>query len=210
LHLHDRLEVVQVLQVRLGLGDLVHQPIVSMLGEDLAVDRPPGSHARQVPVVRHQEGASEAQASRRSWHIGQTTSVEVRFLVDERTLQADALGLVAAKTRASLMVEGELPEDGLAALEGDNHDISLALAKRLTEPSGEDDPSREELFARVRPIAAEADGYLVDPDWVDETAAAGPGPGLPPVDIVNLWQSVFDGPTAGISDSEQTPPIVLP
>ncbi len=41
------------------------------------------------------------------------------FPVHDRTLQAEALSLVAAKARASLMVEGGLPEEGLAALEGD-------------------------------------------------------------------------------------------
>ena len=41
-------------------------------------------------------------------------------------MQAEALALVAAKLRASLAVEGELPADGLAALEGDGADVVLA------------------------------------------------------------------------------------
>src|SRR5206468_2602818 len=68
------------------------------------------------------------QASRRSWRIGQRQPVEVTFLTYEGTLQAEALALVAAKTRASLMVAGELPEEGLAALDGDGGDVYLALA----------------------------------------------------------------------------------
>jgi hypothetical protein len=65
----------------------------------------------------------------------------VTFLVYAQTLQADALGLIAAKVRSALTMEGELPENGLAALEGDNHDVFLALARRLIEPDGADGPS---------------------------------------------------------------------
>src|SRR4051794_30591908 len=92
------------------------------------------------------------QASRRSWRIGQRQPVEVTFLAYDGTLQADALGLVAAKTRASLMVEGELPEEGLAALDGDGGDVFLALARRLANPaSGAEDQARslEALFAEA-------------------------------------------------------------
>ena len=55
------------------------------------------------------------QASRRSWRIGQTRPVKVVFMSYKNTLQADALKLVAKKLQSSLAVEGELPEDGLAA-----------------------------------------------------------------------------------------------
>ena len=55
------------------------------------------------------------QASRRSWRIGQTQPVQVVFMAYRNTLQADALQLVAKKLQSSLAVEGELPEDGLAA-----------------------------------------------------------------------------------------------
>ena len=55
------------------------------------------------------------QASRRSWRIGQTRPVKVVFMSYRNTLQADALKLVAKKMQSSLAVEGELPEDGLAA-----------------------------------------------------------------------------------------------
>ena len=55
------------------------------------------------------------QASRRSWRIGQTRPVKVVFMAYRGTLQADALKLVAKKLQSSLAVEGELPEDGLAA-----------------------------------------------------------------------------------------------
>jgi hypothetical protein len=116
------------------------------------------------------------QASRRSWRIGQRHPVEVTFLVYADTLQADALGLVAAKTRASLMVEGELPEEGLAALDGDGGDVHLALARRLAGSAvGADGraQSLEALFAEARRNEEQADELLVEGGWEVE-------PELPP------------------------------
>jgi hypothetical protein len=105
------------------------------------------------------------QASRRSWRIGQPAPVEVTFLVYEGTLQAEALALVAAKMRSALMVEGELPADGLAALEGDTQDIFVVLARRLAEQSAGNGPLLEGLFAQARAKEAEADGYLATGAW---------------------------------------------
>ena len=66
------------------------------------------------------------QASRRSWRIGQTRPVKVVFMSYRNTLQADALKLVAKKLQSSLAVEGELPEDGLAAYGDDGDDLMMA------------------------------------------------------------------------------------
>jgi len=87
--------------------------------------------------------------------------VEVRFLVYEETLQADALALVAAKLRSSLMIEGELPDDGLSVLGGDGQDMLLALAKRVTEASGCTGESLEALFAQVRAVEEAANRGLI-------------------------------------------------
>ena len=51
------------------------------------------------------------------------------------SLQADALKLVAKKLQSSLAVEGELPEDRLAAYDDD--DLMLVLARKIV--SGEVD-----------------------------------------------------------------------
>ena len=77
------------------------------------------------------------------------------------TLQADALKLVAQKLQSSLAVEGELPEDGLAAY-GD--DLMLALARKIVAGE-EDDGSVESVFAQAQQVAAEAEALLVDADW---------------------------------------------
>ena len=80
------------------------------------------------------------------------------------TLQADALKLVAKKLQSSLAVEGELPEDGLAAYGDDGDDLLLALARKIV--SGEEDAdSIESVFAQAQQVAADAEALLVDAEW---------------------------------------------
>ncbi len=104
------------------------------------------------------------QASRRSWRIGQTEPVQVVFMAYRNTLQADALQLVAKKLQSSLAVEGELPEDGLAAYGDDGDDLMLALARKIV--AGEEDAgSVESVFEQARQVAAAAEALLVDEGW---------------------------------------------
>src|SRR5262249_41986535 len=81
---------------------------------------------------------------------------------------ADWIGDLHSRPRASLMVEGELPEEGLAALEGDGGDVYLALARRLAgSPPGVDGQahSLEALFAEARRSEDDADELLVEGGW---------------------------------------------
>ncbi len=105
------------------------------------------------------------QASRRSWRIGQTRPVKVVFMSYRNTLQADALKLVAKKLQSSLAVEGELPEDGLAAYGDDGDDLMMTLARKIV--SGEEDEAEtvEEMFAAARDAESEAEELLVDDGW---------------------------------------------
>ena len=106
------------------------------------------------------------QASRRSWRIGQTRPVKVVFMAYRNTLQADALKLVAKKLQSSLAVEGELPEDGLAAYGDDGDDLMMALARKIV--IGEEDDEAETVeaaFAHARDAEASAEEYLVDDGW---------------------------------------------
>ena len=103
------------------------------------------------------------QASRRSWRIGQTKPVKVVFMSYRNTLQADALKLVAKKLQSSLAVEGELPEDGLAAY-GD--DVMMALARKIVSGDEEDEAETvEAVFAQARDAEATAEELLVDDGW---------------------------------------------
>ena len=105
------------------------------------------------------------QASRRSWRIGQTRPVQVVYLAYRQTLQADALTLVAKKLQSALAVEGELPEEGLAAYGDDGDDLLLALARQIV--SGETDAVEpvEAVFAQAQAAAADAEALLVDAAW---------------------------------------------
>ena len=106
------------------------------------------------------------QASRRSWRIGQTRPVKVVFMSYRNTLQADALKLVAKKMQSSLAVEGELPEDGLAAYGDDGDDMMMALARRTVSGEEEDEAeTMEEVFAQARSAEATAEELLVDDGW---------------------------------------------
>ena len=104
------------------------------------------------------------QASRRSWRIGQTRPVKVVFMSYKNTLQADALKLVAKKLQSSLAVEGELPEDGLAAYGDDGDDLMMALARKIVSGE-EEDETMEEVFAQARDAEAAAEEFLVDDGW---------------------------------------------
>jgi len=150
----DRREEWVAARVQEGADVLLTQPRLVQTGLDLV----------QFPSIVWLEPDYSVyvlrQASRRSWRLGQREPVEVSYFVYEQTLQAEALALVAAKLRSSLMIEGELPEDGLASLE-DGQDLFLALARQLTEPGAGHQHSLEALFARARAEETEADGVLV-------------------------------------------------
>ena len=99
------------------------------------------------------------QASRRSWRIGQTRPVKVVFMSYRNTLQADALKLVAQKLQSSLAVEGELPEDGLAAYGDDGDDVMMALARKIVSGDEEEGAETvEEVFAQARDAEAAGRG----------------------------------------------------
>ena len=105
------------------------------------------------------------QASRRSWRIGQTQPVRVVFMSYRNTLQADALKLVARKLQSSLAVEGELPEDGLAAFGDEGDDLMMALARRIVSGEQDETETVEDVFAQSRHAESEAEELLVDVDW---------------------------------------------
>ena len=71
------------------------------------------------------------QASRRSWRINQTApKVEVYLFYFEGTMQQRALRLMASKLAAATMIEGQLSDEGLAAM-SECEDMTAQLAKDL-------------------------------------------------------------------------------
>ena len=106
------------------------------------------------------------QASRRSWRIGQRHPVKVIYMAYRGTLQADALKLVAKKLQSSLAVEGELPEEGLAAYGDDGDDLMMALARQVVSGDAQEDAETlEAVFAQARDAEAAAEEFLVDDGW---------------------------------------------
>ena len=155
----DRREAWVADRVKEGIDVLICHPRLVQTGLDL-IDFPTICWYEtdySVYVMR--------QASRRSWRIGQTRPVKVVFMSYRNTLQADALKLVAKKLQSSLAVEGELPEDGLAAYGDDGDDMMMALARRIV--SGEEDEAEtvEEVFSAARDAESVAEELLVDDDW---------------------------------------------
>ena len=145
-------------KVKQGIDVLICHPRLVQTGLDL-IDFPTivwDETDYSVYVVR--------QASRRSWRIGQTRPVKVVFMSYRNTLQADALKLVAKKMQSSLAVEGELPEDGLAAYGDDGDDMMMALARRIVSGE-EEDETMDEVFAQARNAESEAEELLVDDGW---------------------------------------------
>src|SRR2546429_7823147 len=74
------------------------------------------------------------QSSRRPYRIGQTQPVKVVFFVYP-TMETDLLRLLALKMKASLMVEGKLPGEGLVSFgdeEAENEtEMILHLAREI-------------------------------------------------------------------------------
>ena len=146
-------------RVKEGIDVLVCHPRLVQTGLDL-IDFPTivwGEVDYSVYVMR--------QASRRSWRIGQTRPVKVVYMSYRNTLQADALKLVAKKLQSSLAVEGELPEDGLAAYGDDGDDLMMALARKIVSGDENEAETVQEVFAQARDAEATAEELLVDDGW---------------------------------------------
>ena len=75
-----------------------------------------------------------------------------------------ALKLVAQKLQFPLAVEGDLPEDGLAAYGDDGDDLIMALARQLVSGEYDEEPA-EDICLEAQKVAAEADRLLVHADW---------------------------------------------
>ena len=155
----DRREAWVEAKVKEGIDVLICHPRLVQTGLDLL----------QFPTICWAETDYSVyvmrQASRRSWRIGQTRPVKVVFMAYRGTLQADALKLVAKKLQSSLAVEGELPEDGLAAYGDDGDDIMLALARKIVNGDEDEEESVEEAFAQARDAEAVSEELLVDEGW---------------------------------------------
>jgi hypothetical protein len=89
-------------------------------------------------IIWYQTGYSTftlRQASRRSWRIGQTKPVTVRFLCYENTAQVGCLRLMGRKLLVSMAIEGKFSDSGLQAMD-DGSDVLTTLARELVMHQG--------------------------------------------------------------------------
>ena len=123
-----------------------------------------------------------AQASRRSWRIGQRHAVQVHHVVYANSTQENALRLVARKRRAAKLVDGDLDEDGLVA-QAEMDGLLKELARSLVdEEAGASVESAEELLAQAHAdeladtaliVEATTDADVLDENGTDDEGTAG-------------------------------------
>ena len=148
-------------QVRNGIQALICNPRLVQTGLDLIAF---------PTIIWYQQDYSTytmRQATRRSWRIGQKQPVQVIFMVYGNTIQAEALRLIAGKMQSSLAVEGELPEEGLAAYSATSDNMVLMLAKQIVEEGVRDSRSIEEIFEETNRIEAQNEELLANGDWTN-------------------------------------------
>ena len=103
---------------------------------------------------------------------------------------------MAKKLQSSLAVEGELPEDGLAAYGDDGDDLMLALARKIVAGEEDADPV-ETVFAQAQQVAAEAEALLVDGEWGAPEPVA--------VEVHANGDGHAATPVGGNTDDDETP-----
>jgi hypothetical protein len=75
------------------------------------------------------------QASRRSWRIGQSQPVWVKFLGYTETMQETCIRLMGKKMLVAMMLEGKFSGEGLQAMNEDD-DMLSAMARELVQKAG--------------------------------------------------------------------------
>jgi len=140
-----------------------------------------------------------AQASRRSWRIGQRHDVHVYHVVYADSAQENALRLVARKRRAAKLVDGDLDEDGLVA-QAEVDGLLKELARSLVDEDATTTvESAEEILAQARVDELAATELILDAqdmtmeDAPSDDDAAGDTPSEPKPAVTGATTvSLFD------------------
>jgi superfamily II DNA or RNA helicase len=122
-------EVWYARQIKEGVQVVISHPKLVETGLDL-LDFP--------TILFYESGYSLhtlRQASRRSWRIGQTRPVRVKFLCYEGTMQTACLRLMGKKLLVALTMEGKFAGEGLQNIDEDD-DMLSAMARELVERNG--------------------------------------------------------------------------
>ncbi len=168
-----------------------------------------------------------AQASRRSWRIGQRHDVHVYHVVYADSAQENALRLVARKRRAAKLVDGDLDEDGLVAqaeVDGllkklarslmDEEAVAVAestkvaIAEQIGDPRTAKGLVAREIVRVVTPSSAIETHRRPAPDRAsDESRVEPDGSDVPPssremaTSVVSTSASAGGGASASASDT---------
>ena len=116
-------------QLKAGMQVCISHPRLVATGMDLLA---------QPTILFYESGYSTftlRQASRRSWRIGQTRPVKVKFMAYAGTMQESCLRLMGKKLLVSLAMEGKFASHGLQSLDEDD-DILTAMARELVTQKG--------------------------------------------------------------------------
>ena len=124
-------------------------------------------------IIWYQTGYSTftlRQASRRSWRIGQTKPVTVRFLCYENTAQVGCLRLMGRKLLVSMALEGKFSDSGLQAMD-DGADVLTTLARELVMHQGVGQ-SAEEVWKALQAQQAIIEGPSMETSGPEITEEA--------------------------------------
>jgi len=105
----------------------------------------------QPTILFYESGYSTftlRQASRRSWRIGQTRPVKVKFMAYAGTMQESCLRIMGKKLLVSLAMEGKFANHGLQSLDEDD-DMLTAMARELVTQKGVGERA-DELWRQIQ------------------------------------------------------------
>jgi len=129
-------------QLKGGMQVCIAHPRLVATGMDLLA---------QPTILFYESGYSTftlRQASRRSWRIGQTRPVKVKFMAYAGTMQESCLRLMGKKLLVSLAMEGKFASHGLQSLDEDD-DMLTAMARELVTQKGVGERA-DELWKQIQ------------------------------------------------------------
>jgi hypothetical protein len=129
-------------QLKAGMQVCISHPRLVATGMDLLA---------QPTILFYESGYSTftlRQASRRSWRIGQTRPVKVKFMAYAGTMQESCLRLMGKKLLVSLAMEGKFASHGLQSLDEDD-DMLTAMARELVTQKGVGERA-DELWKQIQ------------------------------------------------------------
>lgn len=144
------------------------------------------------------------QASRRSWRINQTApKVEVYMFYYKDTMQQRALRLMASKLSAATIIEGNISEEGLAAM-SDCEDLTTQLAKELVSGLKENVEELSSSFKKMAILGNRAESKEITTPVITEQDKPASAPQVVAMPVVTQIPHIIQTKTNGTqSDTGQ-------